>query len=207
MRKASFQNNHQEFDDWIWPYSDFIGELVSDRRVILSKGEKRELIEATVHRVCARWDALLEADIITSLNRNSTKYSKELGLNLRKHLTREECKAVLFGHRYINFRNVGDIKSFGRKYLHPKHNPFDALTTAKAQAIDDFFVIRNMLAHYSRYARRKYERRLKAKHTFARIPQPGDYLLAADRGGNMIRWTAYVEAFIDASMLMRKRVC
>lgn len=207
MRKADFRNNHQEFDDWIWSYSDFIGDLVTDRRVGFSKSEKRELIEATVHRVCARWDALLELDIVTSLNRDSTRYAKELGLTLRKHLTRDECEAVLFGHRYLDFRSVGDIKSFGKKHLNPTYNPFAAISTTIAKRIDDFFIIRNVLSHYSRYAQRRYERRLKAKHTFARLPKPGDYLLAVDRGAKMMRWTIYFEAFMDASEAMRKRVC
>ena len=207
MRKADFRNNHEEFDDWIWWYSDFVGELVTDRRIVLSKAEKRELIEATVHRVCARWDALVEADIITSLNRDSTRYTKELGLTLRKHLTRDECEAVLFGHRYLDFRSVGEIKSFGKRYLDPRYNPFDVIPTSIAKTIDDFFIIRNVLSHYSRYAQRRYERRLKAKHTFARLPQPGDYLLAVDRAAEMMRWTRYLEAFMDASEVMRKRVC
>jgi hypothetical protein len=73
------------------------------------------LIEVSVHRVCARWDNLVQLDIITSLNRDSTRYAKELDLRLRKHLTRDECEAVLFGHRYLDFRSVGDIKTFGKK--------------------------------------------------------------------------------------------
>lgn len=207
MRKTDFRNNHQKFDDWIWSFNDFIGDLVTDRRGGFSKSEKRELIEASVHRVCARWDNLVELDVVTSLNRDSTRYAKELDLRLRKHLTRDECQAVLFGHRYLDFRSVGDIKTFGKKHLIPTNNPFAAISPKIGETIDDFFVIRNLLSHYSRYAQRRYERRLRKKHTFKRLPQPGDYLLAVDRSTKMMRWTGYLEAFMDASEVMRKRVC
>ena len=62
--------------------------------------------------------------MVTSLNRDSTKYSTEIGLKLRKHLTKDESEAILIGHRYIDFKSVDDVKRFAKKHLVDKFNPF-----------------------------------------------------------------------------------
>lgn len=181
--------------------------MIASKQVVRYKYEKIELIEAAVHRVCMRCDVLIEEDIITSLNRDSSVYANELGLKLRKHMVRDECEAVLLGHRYLDFRSVGDVKAFGRRYLRAKYNPFEAIIPTLADTIGDFFIIRNVLAHYSGYTRRSYTRMMKRKHQFKRLPRPGDYLVAVNSRTKTIRWTEYLEVFLQTSDFMHKRVC
>ena len=206
MRKAAFEINHKKFDDWLWSYSDFILDLIDSEKLARTKYQKSELLELAVLKVCMRWDVLIEQDIITSLNRDSSIYAKKIGLNLRKHMTRDECEAMLIGHRFLDFRSAGDVKGFGKKHLNPKYNPFGAITGELIKIIDNFFIIRNIVAHGSRYAWHTYTAMIKKNHSFKKIPKLGDYLLGVDRKTKNIRWTIYIEAFLETSNLMLKRV-
>ena len=156
MKKSNFDINHIEFINWISWYGDFLQRLIESKRVVRTKFEKLELLEAFILRASVRWEVLVRNDIITSLNRDSSEYAKALNLKLRKHLSRDECKAILYGHRYLDFKGIDDLKSFGKKYLVQKFNPFEAIKKADAQKINEFLIMRNLLAHYSDLALRSY---------------------------------------------------
>ena len=205
MKKSDFSTYHFEFVGWIQWYGDFLYRLVEARRVVRNKFERLELIEAFVLRFAVRWEVLVIEDIITSLNRDSSKYAEALHLRLRKHLSRDECKAILYGHSYIDFRSVEEVKSFGKKYLVSRLNPFGAISTADTKKINEFITMRNLLAHYSDLARRSYNRFMKNRYRYRRVPEPGEFLIAATRSGEY-RWGEYFRAFARASDDMMKKV-
>ena len=99
MKKASFDKNHKDFEKWI----DWYGDFLDNHLYTLSQFEQYELLEAFVLRIAVRWEVLVIQDIIASLNHDSSKYSAEIGLNLKRHLTKDESEAILVGHRYIDF--------------------------------------------------------------------------------------------------------
>jgi hypothetical protein len=134
MKKANFDTSHTEFETWIMWYGNFLKRLIEAQRIVRTKVEKLELVEALVLRCAVRWEVLVQEDIITSLNRDSSAYASALGLRLRKHLSRDECKATLVGHRYLDFRSVADIKRFGKNYLSSAHNPFRAISSRCAMS-------------------------------------------------------------------------
>lgn len=205
MRKADFSKNHIEFVTWILWYGDFIYRLVEAKRVVRTKYEKLELIEALVLRCAVRWENLVMEDIITSLNRDPSAYASALGLRLRKHLSRDECKAILQGHQYVDFRTVEEVKSFGKKYLTLQHNPFAGITKSDARKINEFLIIRNLLAHYSDYAWRSYNKFMENKYRYQRVPEPGAFLISGMRNGKY-RWSEYLLTFIKTSDDMMKVV-
>jgi hypothetical protein len=206
MRKSTFKTTHIRFSRWIVWYGDFLKRLIEARRVVRTKQEKLELVEALVHRVTVRWEVLVLEDIVTSLNRDSSKYAESLGLRLRTHLTKDECQAMLTGHRYLDFKSVGEIKDFGRKYLTPKCNAFRAIPQHASDLIDEFMVMRNFLAHYSPYARRSYERLMRGKYHYERVREPGAFLVTLDQSTQEYRWSKYLRAFFEASKEMLKAV-
>jgi len=154
MNKANFKPNHEEFVAWMMTYAELMKRLVEAKRVVRNRFEKLEIVEAFVLRCAVRWELLVVTDMLTSLNRDSSKYASTLGLRLRKHLSYDECKAVLYGPRYLDFKSVDDILSFSKKYLIAKLNPFLAIAKPCRTKIDEFLTIRNFLAHYSDYAKR-----------------------------------------------------
>lgn len=205
MKKADFSTNHDEFNTWVLWYGDFLKRVIEAKRVIRTRFEKRELIEALVLRCAVRWEILITKDIITSLNRDSSAYADALGLRLRKHLSRDECKAILIGHRYIDFRSVEEVKGFGRKYLVPMYNPFEGLKNPLVKKINEFLAIRNVLAHYSDFAWRSYYQFMKNRYKYDRVPEPGSFLIAITRAGEY-RWSEYLRAFLQASSKMMVQV-
>jgi hypothetical protein len=204
MRKCDFMVNHEEFDSWMLWYGDFIKKAIDAKRIIRKRHEKKELIEAIVLRAAARWEVLIETDIVASINRDPSAYARALNLRLRQHLTKDECKAMVFGHRFLDFKSVGDVKSFGKRYLVPSANPFAAIPRAVGDRIDEFMTMRNLLAHYSDYSWRSYYRFMKNKYKYVRIPEPGEFLISSDRKGS--RWVTYFLNFLKASEKMVKAV-
>ena len=129
-------------------------------------------------RIGARWEDLVQTDLINCLNRDTSAYAAELGLSLRKHMTRDECQALLFGTGYLDFRSVRELKNFAKRHL----------------------------AHYSPYAERTYYRLLRRQYHFRRMRAPAEFLLATDyRTGNM-RIIDFIKAFLRAEEAMWKAV-
>jgi hypothetical protein len=202
MRKDNWDSNHDEFERWIIFYGDFLKRILDAKKVIKTRFEKLELIEAFVLRVAVRWELLVEQDVIASLNHDSSKYSEELGLKLRKHLTHDECEAILIGHRYLDFKSVDDVKNFAKKYLVDKYNPFRLIQPEQCKDINHFFVIRNLLAHYSSSAWRSYRKMMTTQFGFKKVPEPCEFLIACDNKDNF-RWSNYFITFLECSKKMR----
>jgi hypothetical protein len=205
MRKADFATNHKEFDSWILWYMEMMQRLIDARRIVRTSFEKRELIEALVLRVSARWEMLAIRDIVTSLNRDSSQYAAALGLRLRRHLSHDECRAIFCGHRYVDFRSVGELRAFGKRYLVPRFDPFEAITIGTAAKIDEFITMRNLLAHYSDLGSRSYRGFMVRRYRYSRVPEPGTFLVTSGRD-RQPRWATYMMAFIDASADMLQKV-
>jgi len=204
MRKASFQKNHQEFEDRLKWYASFIAKILIAKNVIRYGYEKIELLEALVLRIATLWDGLVEEDLIDALNKDPSKYAKEVGLRLRKHLSKDECEALLVGHRYLDFKSVDNVQQFAKRYLADAHNPFKLIPRECAKLINQFFTIRHYLNHDSSFARRNYERMLNNQHGLRKMREPGDFLLATNRQTGNIRLIDYLNAFERASQEMRK---
>ena len=206
MRKANFETNHTEFETWIMWYGDFLKRIIKARRIVKTKVEKLELVEALVLRCAVRWEVLVQEDIITSLNRDSSAYASALELRLRKHLSRDECKAMLIGHRYLDFRSIADIKKFGKNYLSSAHNPFQAISSQCEEKINEFMTMRNVLAHYSDFAWRSYHRFIQSKYNYMRVPEPGEFLIRLNMRSHEYRWSEYLRAFLQCSDDMKAAV-
>jgi hypothetical protein len=206
VRKADFQKRHRGFEAWLYLYAQLTKRLIEAQRVVKDKCQKLELVEALVLRCATRWEVLLVEDIITSINRDSSAYANALGLRLRKHLSFDECEAIVLGQRYLDFKSVGDAKTFGRKYLVDKYNPFKAISSNHAKKIDEFMVIRNYLAHYSSSSRRAYRNMMKRNHNYSRVPDAGDFLIKINPRTRLYKWGDYLMTMTDCSKTMRGSV-
>ncbi len=203
MNKSSFFRYHKEFLTWVIWYGDFLKKINDAKKIIPTNYQKAETTEAFVLRIAARWENLCVEDVITSLNLDSNVYAKALNLRLRKHLTRDECKAILYGHRYIDFKSVGDLKKFGKNYLNPIYDPFSGIQKKESEKIDEFFTIRNFLAHYSEFSKRSYRKMMIEKYKYLKVPEPGYFLNSITRDG-YFRWSDYLVSFQNASADMMK---
>jgi hypothetical protein len=112
---------------------------------------------------------------------------------------------MLIGHRFLDFRNVEEVVGFGRKYLCSNFNPFGGLRKAEITKLNEFLIMRNLLAHYSDYAWRPYHQFMKNKYRYQRVPEPGGFLISITRSGEY-RWGEYLRAFLNASQMMVSRI-
>ena len=205
MRKSSFQKNHDDFEETLDWYRDFIARIVGAQRVIRYKYEKTELVEALVLRIAALWETLVLEDLVDSLNRDPSKYAAETGLRLRRHLSRDECEAIIVGDGYRDFRSVDSAIDFAKKHLADAHNPFKLVPKHTIRPINEFCgTVRNYLSHYSSFARRRYHRMLTNQYGLKRMREPGDFLLATNKKSKNLRLVDYFGAFEAASVEMRK---
>jgi len=202
MKKADFIKNHEDFDTWILWHGEMLNRIVKARKIVRTRMEKLELLEALIVRCSAHWEILVEKDIITSLNRDCSYYAAALNLDLKKHPTVDECTAMLIGHRYLDFKSVDDVKKFAKDYLSPHYNPFSAIPNDLGKRVDELMTMRNVLTHYSDYSWRSYYRLMTKKYNYSHVPQPGDFLITLNPQTREYKWSEYLGAFFECSELM-----
>src|SRR2546428_536135 len=111
--------------------------------------------------------------------------------------------------RKISFQSAhvhstSELMTFARRYLTAEYNVFAHIPATAATQIDHFFVIRNLVSHYSSFALRSYDRMLRTQYGHRRSHAPGEFLLARDRKpGHHRRIFRFMDAFKNASHRMR----
>lgn len=199
MRKADLIKNHNEFEEDLHWYIDFIYRMIVAERVV-KYDDKIEILESLVIRICAVWEAFIEGEMIDCLNIDCSTCKEELQLELPKHMARDLCEAILVGLGYLNFRSVDDIRRLAKRIFPDSVNPFRLIrTNPTARRINEFYTMRNYLSHYSGKSRRQLHKMHQDSWQLRKFREPGDFLMAYS-GKRLVR---YIQAFLDASEQMR----
>lgn len=204
MRKSSAKTTFYYYFEWIEWYSDFVNKVYAARRVVGKKDEKKEIFEAVAFKLHAIWHILAEDLLIDCLNLNSSQYATHMDIRLPKNLSRPQCEAMIYGLGYVDFKGVGHIKSIAKDILVPENNPFKVIEKSTSNKIDEFYRIRNYLAHYSTAARRSLNAMYKQSYNLKRFREPGDFLIAFDNSAGQTRLGNYLDAFYEAGEDMAK---
>jgi len=176
----------------------FLSKVCNGKRVVDFRKEKEQIFEAFVFKICATWEVFTEDLLIDCLNKDTTQFAKHTGFKIPKHLSRDVCKAMIVGVGYLDFKNVSHLKRFAKKILVPDNDPFKEICQKPTgDKIDEFYTMRNYLAHYSYAATRKLEGVYKKKGI--KFHEPGDYLLSFDRKNSKRRINVYIDAFVKAA--------
>lgn len=174
------------------------------KSIVKSQQEKQSIFEAFVHSICSNWDILVEELLIDCFNKDTSKYTEYTGFKLDKNIKRDTCKAILIGVGYLDFKSVGDLKGRSKNILIPECNPFVKIPKLNAEKIDEFYIIRNYLAHYSDAAKRALLKVYKTNYNLRVFVQPGRFLLATEENGELPRMGTYINNFTDAAAAMGK---
>jgi hypothetical protein len=202
MKKASFEVNHDNFEVCLDIYHQLSYRIVEAKHIVGEWEDKKELIEALVLEVSGEWEVLTRDDIIVSLNRDNSVYANTLNYNLPKHLSKDVCEAIIVGHKYFDFKDVDELKSFGKKHLSRKLNPFQYISNNCGKKIDEFISIRNYIAHLSSRAERVYINKVLKPRNINKCIRPGEFLLAGS-GYTHSRFCDYLNNFEKTSTDMR----
>jgi hypothetical protein len=204
MRKLGFKTAHDYFEGSLRWWSTFLTEVLDSNTLVTHAAERHEILDTSVLRLSALWEMLVHRDLVSCVNRDSSALAKSLGLRLPKHLSRDLCEGVLFGTRYLDFRSVRELQQFAKRHLTTRANLFTHIPPGASQHIDSFFIIRNLVSHYSSFAERSYVRMLKTEYGFERSRAPGDFLMAREnKPGRPRRIFRFIDAFRSASHSMR----
>ncbi len=199
MKKASTKVTLRNFIEELHWYIWFLNKIVAAKKVVARPEEKIEVLEAFVFKVAASWEVLVDDLLIDCLNKDTSRYAEYKGMTLRKNLPRNVCAAMLMGLDSLDLKRGGHTRATARKILVPAHNPFQAISSGAWRKIDEFFRIRNYLAHYSDHAQRNLMNDYRNNHGLTRFVRPGQFLYAYNRAKTQIRFGDYIGAFLEAA--------
>jgi hypothetical protein len=217
-----------EFDNFfadMIQHTDLLVKIIKAKGIILSPDEEKEILpkllpaekrqihEAFVLRICATWEILAENVFIECLLHDTSKYKDRTGITLpRKKLTRDICKGLVSGLGYFSFGDAGKLKGEAKKYLAERCNPFKEISSDITTKINEFYLIRNYIAHRSNAAKQSLKRMYKQPYRM-RFRPPGNFLFdmvkftEAGEKGEQIRFANYSEAFEKAADEMAEFIC
>lgn len=163
--------------------TDFIHEkIVKQKGEIFAEFEIEETLEAFSIKVLCDWEWLVERTIINCLIKDTSALSAHLNLNLPKTITYDVGFAILNGVGYFDIKSTGNLKGLTKKVLTDDLNPFAKISKDRCDSIDDFYIIRNYIAHRSEASKRSYKKLLLDKKQITDFIEPGKYLLRGPDG-------------------------
>jgi len=173
----------------------------------LSDPEKDEVYESFVLKICVTWETFIEDLLALCLSKDVSQYSEYMDTRFPKRPSKELCGTLISGYRYFDYKNVGDLKRISKNILLTPYNPFPRISTIESHKIDEFFQIRNYVAHRSRVAKRSLTRLYRETYHLPAFQEPGAFLLSSlHEKTKEIRFGEYIRAFINATDAMAKHL-
>jgi hypothetical protein len=139
--------------------------------------EKTIIIEGLLLRACAYWERFLEAEVIFLIELEQSKLREYLELPSIQKLNRQLIKAILFSDSYRSFQDIEKSKGFFRSFIANNYNLFNKLTKGQIRKNQMTYKLRNYLAHYSEFAKKKLQQQYKKTYSYSRFMQPGRFLM------------------------------
>ncbi|MBU4444303.1 hypothetical protein KJ656_04365, partial [bacterium] len=131
--------------------------LIERNSTSFSVKEKTIIIEGLLLRACAYWERFLEAEVIFLIELDQSKLREYLELPSSQKLNRQLIKAILFSDSYRSFQDIEKSKRFFRSFIANNYNLFDKLTNEQIKKNQMAYKLRNYLAHYSEFAKKKLQ--------------------------------------------------
>jgi hypothetical protein len=205
VNKASVVVTFNRFVSRTNAYVELLNKIYDAKRVVARKEQKRELYEALALKIHCSWEVFVENLLIDCLNKDSTQYAASAGIKgIKKHMPRNLCKLLLVGRQYLNFRDMTDIKRQAKRILVPSCNPFRNIPASAVKRMDEFYIIRNYIAHRSLVARLSLEKMYKNVYRMKRFCEPGDFLSVRDVKMKRTRFGIYLAAIASITEKMGK---
>lgn len=181
--------------------------LPTEKKEILPKflpTEKKQIHEAFVLKICATWEILAENVFVECLSQDTSNYAVYKGIVLPKKLTKNTCKGLVSGLRYFDCGNLSSIRGKANNLLVDHKNPFKDISGDVITKINEFYQIRNYIAHRSDTAKQSLKRMYKQSYKM-RFRLPGNFLfdmvkfVELGERGKEIRFANYSKAFEKAA--------
>ncbi len=129
-------------------------KILSFQDKIYSKYETSEIFEAFTVKTICDWEWYVERMICECLKDDTKQLAEQLDLTLPKSITVDECFGYLNGLGYFDLKSVSNLKSIAKKILIENKNPFQKISSEARNHIDDFYSLRNYVAHRSKKSKK-----------------------------------------------------
>ena len=199
MRKGSIELTLDIFFEDLDRYIDILNKVISDDSPF-TRDERAELFESFVLKVCSIWEVMVENLMVDCLNRNSSQYAKYMAMTLPRHMSHNQCRAMILGIGYLDFKGISDIKRKSKNILVEDYNPFSQMPSSSGKKIDEFYKFRNFIAHKSIRAEKTLENVYLNTYKLKKVPTAGNFLLAQDKKLKQPRLGIYLNAFSDTAI-------
>lgn len=174
-------------------------KVLSLRGKVYSNYEASEIIEAFTIKTICDWEWYVEKMICECLNSDTSQLAKELDLTLPKTITIDECIGYLNGLGYFDLKGASNLKSVARKILVNSKNPFQKISTEARGHIDDFYTLRNYVAHRSKKSKKALIK-IYEKYNQKGFIEVGEFLLNKNKNeSKTIRFQDFGGSFWLAS--------
>jgi len=185
------------------PQGPKIASLLTKICEPLSDLEKGEIYESFILKICATWETFIEDLLALCLGKDTCRYSQYIGTKFPKRLPKELCATLISGYRYFDFKNVDGLKGISKNILVAAYDPFSKIPRKESKKIDEFFLIRNYVAHRSRVAKRSLSRLYREVYHLREFQEPGAFLLLPlHEKTKEVHFGEYIQAFIHAAKVM-----
>jgi hypothetical protein len=175
-------------------------KILALRGKVFSDYEASEVVEAFTIKTVCDWEWYVERMICECLQSDTKQLSKELDLILPISISPDECLGYLNGLGYFDLKSCSNLKTVAKKILEKNKNPFENISSEARNLIDDFYVLRNYVAHRSKKSKKSLLKTYSkyGQHTFQDV---GEFLLNknSSKDGNLINFQNFNSSFWLAS--------
>ena len=204
MQESSLKQAFTSFFARITYYTDLLLDITETKPVTIQRVDKKEIYEAFVLKVYVTWEMLVEDLLFFCLAQDISRYARHEDISLPKDLSRDVCERLVRGLRFFDVHRMSDIGKLAGNILVPKYNPFPLIDTDDRKTIDEFYTMRNYLAHNSCKSKSSLFRIYNKVYGLTHFLEPGYFLLESDRGTKQIRFASYIDSFTWAAEAMAK---
>ena len=180
MSISSILSNHNSLEndiEQIIKYGLEIINRISKKAKLFTIHEKGIIIEGLLLRACARWESFLEIEVVSLVNMDKSKLLDELDLPANSAVNQRVIKAILFSTSYRDFHDLQKSKGFFRRFIGDEYNLFDKISNEQINKIHMVYRLRNYLAHYSEFAKKKLGQEYKQTYEYSVFMTPGRFLM------------------------------
>ncbi|MDP9078459.1 MAG: hypothetical protein M3O71_13585 [Bacteroidota bacterium] len=157
-------------------------KILSLRGKVFSDYEVSEVVEAFTIKTICDWEWYAEQMICECLQNDTTQLSRELDLSLPNSISLDECLGYLSGLGYFDLKSASNLKTVAKKVLIKERNPFENISAEARNMIDDFYVLRNYVAHRSKKSKKSLIKTY-AKYNQSQFQDVGEFLLSKNENG------------------------